>query len=308
MVLSEIATNPCWNPASAGLAGIARDRILPGVLCAGAACALTAATVPNTVSTAAKPLMAYRRHPRAGMAFRNIRATSAMLCFDPSDITTPFQIGRRYGFLRSGKACAATSRMPVSIHAHISRIAKLSNPFSWHPEWPAYRRWSAHRLGERPDVTDKELGLLQGGEVAALVEFGPVAERRKDHLRPRPDRPRSVLREERHSGRHRQRPGSAPGPEEVGVEVLGFEVQLGAGPGGPREPVDRGVGQQVATAHRVLGPVLGVRPLLELLHDPGELAGRRVGQPVGECLRAGGLDLQPAHAVLLEVHGELRPL
>ena len=45
----------------------------------------------------------------------------------------------------------------------------------------------------------------------------------------------------------------------------------------------------------VLGQLRGrVGPFLELLHDPGELTDRRVGQPVGQGLRPGGLDLEVA--------------
>ena len=166
---------------------------------------------------------------------------------------------------------------------------------------------SAQRLGEPPHVVDEDLGLLERGEVTALVVLRPLRQRRQDLLRPPPDRPHRVLGERGHRGRHRQRPGPGPGADEVRVEVLGLVVQLSARSGGRRQPVEHDVGQQVIAADRVFRRIRRVGPLLELLDDPGELADGRVGKAVGDRLRARALDLQPAGAVLCEVTGELRP-
>src|SRR4029453_6228125 len=59
-----------------------------------------------------------------------------------------------------------------------------------------------------------------------------------------------------------------------------------AGGRGPRRP-------------RAARPRVG--PLLELLDDPGQLAARGVGEPVGERLRSGPLDVAVAHHLFLEV-------
>src|ERR1022692_509302 len=195
MVLSEIATNPCWNPASVGLAGIARDRILPGVLCAGAACALTAATVPNSASTAAKPLMAYRRHPRAGMDFRNIRATSAMLCFDPSDMTTPFESG---GDTASWVVAKRAPRPPECLYPymHTSRglpscLSQLSASVGdgdlvdrgLRRDWPGPLAPPGHRREEQAD--QGEAGSEQDESESAEAQH--EADQDHEHRGPRRD-------------------------------------------------------------------------------------------------------------------------
>jgi hypothetical protein len=67
-------------------------------------------------------------------------------------------------------------------------------------------------------------------------------------------------------------------------------------------PVEADVGQQLVAVDRVGGELGGrVGPLLELLGDPGQLAGRRVGQGVGQGLEPGRLQLQVAEAVSLEL-------
>src|SRR5687768_8700848 len=67
------------------------------------------------------------------------------------------------------------------------------------------------------------------------------------------------------------------------------------------EPVNAGVGQQLVTVDRFVGRLGGrVGPLLELLHDPGELTGRRVVYRVGQGLWTRRLQRKVAGAVLAE--------
>ena len=100
-----------------------------------------------------------------------------------------------------------------------------------------------------------------------------------------------VLGEAGHSGRHRARRRPL-----LRMHALVVEVRRGAC--GRGEPVDHHVGEDVVAVDRVLGQVVpGVRPLLELLHDPGELTDRRVGEAVGQGQRPGRGDLEVAVAL-----------
>ena len=71
-------------------------------------------------------------------------------------------------------------------------------------EWAggAGRTTSAHEPEERPHVGDVELGLLEGGEVAAAGLGGPVLDVGVVGLGPGPHRRHDLLGEGRHPGRH----------------------------------------------------------------------------------------------------------
>ncbi len=74
------------------------------------------------------------------------------------------------------------------------------------------------------------------------------------------------------------------------------------GRAGAGEPVDADIGEELIAVDGIFRQIGGrVRPLLELLDDPGELTNRRVVQRVGKRLRSGGLDLQVALGIGLEL-------
>ncbi len=84
--------------------------------------------------------------------------------------------------------------------------------------------------------------------------------------------------------------------------MRGLVVAVGRGPGGARQPIQHHVGKQQIPVHRVLGQFGGrIGPLLELLHDPGQLPDRGVVQPVRQGLRPGDLDHHVAGLLGLQV-------
>jgi hypothetical protein len=105
------------------------------------------------------------------------------------------------------------------------------------------------------------------------------------------------VREDRDGQWHRHRGrrlGRRRGDRQDGGRLV---VELRRGAGGPGQPVDRHVGEHLVAVHGVLGEAVAAGPVPELLHDPGELAHRRVGERVGERLRAGGLEFHVAGLV-----------
>ena len=139
---------------------------------------------------------------------------------------------------------------------------------------------SAQLAEELPDVADEQVGGLHGGEVAAAAEFGPVHDSVFE-LDSAPDR--HIQGEHRDPGRHRGTLTRAPGSG-----MRGLVVAVGRGPGGAGQPIEHHVGEQQIPVHRVLGQFGGrIGPLLELLHDPGQLPDRGVVQPVAPGSAAG---------------------
>src|SRR6266403_2575029 len=136
---------------------------------------------------------------------------------------------------------------------------------------------------------DKQIGLLERGEVPALGDHVPV-----DQLRVGPLAP-DLRRLERLAGEHTHGDGH--------VELLPREVRRKALEIEPRrrrprvrEPIEHDV-----VEHLVVGQprrVLGIRPLRQLLIDPGGLADRRVGEAVAERLRPRALDPGVARAAV----------
>src|SRR5215204_4574325 len=169
------------------------------------------------------------------------------------------------------------------------------NGFSWagvwlrskdcrNPDRPAHAgNRSPERAEELAHVADEKVRHLHGGEMAAAVELGPVLYLvlGVHHL------PHERLGGEERPP-VRRRGGRAP----LG-RVPGLVQEVRRGGTGAREPVDRDVGQQLVELDGVLGQLRRrVRPLLEVLDDPGELPHRRVGQGVGDGLRTVGLELE----------------
>jgi hypothetical protein len=84
--------------------------------------------------------------------------------------------------------------------------------------------------------------------------------------------------------------------------VIRLIQEVCRGRAGAGEPVDADASEQLIAVDSIFREIGGwVRPLLELLDDPGELANRRVVQRVGERLRPGSLNLQVALGIGLEV-------
>lgn len=75
------------------------------------------------------------------------------------------------------------------------------------------------------------------------------------------------------------------------MQRLVVDERSGGGPGG-REPVDGNPSQDL-----VVGPGVRVRPIMELLVDPGEEGDRAIVQGVADCLGFGGLFGEVAAAV-----------
>src|SRR5262249_43905579 len=148
-------------------------------------------------------------------------------------------------------------------------------------------------------VLGEQGGLFHGGEVAALVELRPAQDVREGAVGQLSDRQDDVVGVDRYGqwhGQRRQAWRCRGGRQGAG----GLVVQLRGWPGGGGQPVDRRVGEQQVAVDRVLGEVAGAGPFLEFFKDPGQLPGWRVGQRVGECLRAGGLQLHVAGLILEE--------
>src|SRR5487761_359638 len=119
------ATWPCWNPASVGLGGATQA---PDLLeAAGAPCAAwagrasTAANAPDAPSATTRPPMAYRRHPRPGMALRSSRATATADRLTACDMPIPP--------IRAVTRFAYPPSRPVSRYALTSWIAMLIRRF-----------------------------------------------------------------------------------------------------------------------------------------------------------------------------------
>src|SRR5262249_16667915 len=107
-------------------------------------------------------------------------------------------------------------------------------------------------VGEAAQVVHEQVGLLQGGEVAAFVELRPPHDVREGPVGQPPDRQDDVAWGDRYSQWHRQRRQGRGGPEEGG----GVVVQLRGRPGGSGQPVDRRVGEQQVAVDRVLGELV----------------------------------------------------
>src|SRR6266511_1694524 len=150
---------------------------------------------------------------------------------------------------------------------------------------PGRGQRSPERTEGLPSVAHEEVRYLHGREVTSAIELRPV----HDVVAPLGVSTDGIgLREHRHSSRCR---GGLLTPGD-GMHVL--VVQAGRGCSRTGEPVEHDVGEHLVAVDGVFGDVRGVGPLLEPLHDPGELTDRRVGEPVGKRLRAGGLDLEIA--------------
>src|SRR5580698_4436310 len=93
-------TFPCLKPARKGLGGGVQSLGWAAtVVCARAACAgcaVTAVTVPAAASATTMPPVAYRRHPRAGIAFRSSPAPAAVTRFTLRNISLQLHFLRRY--------------------------------------------------------------------------------------------------------------------------------------------------------------------------------------------------------------------
>ena len=161
------------------------------------------------------------------------------------------------------------------------------------------RRWMQDHSQPKSDIRS-----LRRYRTAA-VELRPLHDVREGPVGQPPDRQEDIVRVDRNPQRHRQRRQArrrGRGRQEVG----GLVVKLRGRPGGAGQPVDGRVGEQPVAGHRVLGDLVGVGPLLELLHDPGQLPGRRVGQGVGQRLRTCRLQLHVAGLILDEPGPPLR--
>src|ERR1022692_1057268 len=140
-------------------------------------------------------------------------------------------------------------------------------PGEWGWRGPSLTRASAQLTEELPDIPDERARCLQGGEVAAQVEIGPVNDI-VIALGEAPDG--DIAGEYRHAGRHRGWLRQlAPG---AGALV----VHAGCGTCRAGQPVHGDVGQEEeVTVDGVLRQLrCWVGPFLEFLDDPGQLAGR----------------------------------
>src|SRR4029450_7185865 len=135
---------------------------------------------------------------------------------------------------------------------------------------------------ELAQVADQQVGSVRGGEVAAPIERRPVPDVVRA-LGERPDRP-EVVGEHRDAGRRvvRHLPIARSG-----ARIL--VVLPGGGPGRRGRPEDGHVGEEPVPVHVV--HVLAAKAH-EQLAVPRELAGRGVGEPVGERLGPGLVGLQ----------------
>src|SRR5215471_1882580 len=126
--------------------------------------------------------------------------------------------------------------------------------------------WSAERPEERAYVADQEVGCFHRGEVAAAVEFGPVHDV-VGLLGETPDRRCDLPWEDRNAGGHgRGRRGTpVAGAADLVVEARRRSCR-------PGQPVQHDVGEEQVPVNGAGQSRVG--PLIELLHDPGQLARR----------------------------------
>jgi hypothetical protein len=94
--------------------------------CAGSA--VTAVAVPLAASATTKPTVAYRRHPRAGMAFPSSPAPAAAIRFTVRDIyTAPFPPEIQIACMRAD--IRRILSRPVGRLQHIFQIAEQNPHF-----------------------------------------------------------------------------------------------------------------------------------------------------------------------------------
>jgi MacB-like periplasmic core domain len=145
------------------------------------------------------------------------------------------------------------------------------------------------------NVMYQKIRLFHRSEMTAVFELRPVDEILVT-LRKPPDRdvvPTEHRDPERNSATLLRHPG---------VPVVGhFVVQIGRCPRGACKPIETDVREYAITVDGVFGQLIcWVCPLLELLHDPGELRDGRVGEPISQSLRTGALNVNVAHPFRLE--------
>src|SRR6266567_6913704 len=128
----ETGTFPCLKPASAGLGGGVHPLSLAEATaradCTCAACAgraVTAVTAPLAASATTKPTVAYRRHPRTGMAFPSSPAPATAIRFTVRDIsTTPFPSEIQIACMRAD--IRRILSRPAARQAHTFQVAGQS--------------------------------------------------------------------------------------------------------------------------------------------------------------------------------------
>src|SRR5262245_43984639 len=129
---------------------------------------------------------------------------------------------------------------------------------------PAVPPLSAQSAEELSHVGDEQVGYLECGEVAAGVEVGPVGDG-------------VVLLGVGADGDVVGEGGDAGGDVGAGGPFAGvghLVVEAGGGVGGAGEPVEHDVGEDAVAVDDLVGECVdGVGPLLDLVDDPGELAG-----------------------------------
>src|ERR1700722_7226751 len=128
----KTATFPCLKPASVGLGGGVHTRWAACADCSCAAWAGSAATVPQAASATTMPPVAYRRHPRAGLAFRSSPAPAATTRFTLRDISTaPFPREIQIACMRAG--IRRILSRPAARQAHTFQVAEqnlIFHPYS----------------------------------------------------------------------------------------------------------------------------------------------------------------------------------
>ena len=137
---------------------------------------------------------------------------------------------------------------------------------------------------EASQVPDEFRGPLHRGEMTAAVEFRPLADRFDFPVGQPPDRQEDVAREHRHPDRHPDgRRDHAHRGHRQAVRAGLVKVRRRATRRG--KPVQRDVREHLVAVDRVLGHVHRIGPVLESLHDPGQLADGRVRERVRQRLR-----------------------
>src|SRR5271156_4080360 len=128
------------------------------------------------------------------------------------------------------------------------------------------------------NLVDECLGLLERGEVSALGELIEVHDLGEPFLGPSPGRAEYLFRENRAADRNGHRIGYRQRTPKA------FPVQARGGCGVCRKPIQHYVVEQFIAGKHILRMAVAVGPGPELFQYPGELPGRRVGEPVANRL------------------------
>ena len=156
-------------------------------------------------------------------------------------------------------------------------------------------RCSPDLSGERPNLLRKQHWLLERCEMAAALWLVPVDQLREELLCPVARRRKKLTR------------GHTDANGEVNCAcvlrhadlcMLGIDACRRRRSVG--QPVERDVVQHLVARECVFGVALVVGPGVELLVNPGRLAGGRVRERVADRLRLGGLEREVAELVGLE--------